>query len=73
MDPSFRISGNDAQTIAVFAVAWSVVVMFFWMVTGWRAMRAHERMADAIAYAAREVRYALKASKGSLPDDGPAK
>jgi uncharacterized membrane protein len=30
-----------------------VVVTVFWMIVGWRAMRAHERIADAASQAVR--------------------
>lgn len=32
-----------------------VVVAIFWMVVGWRAMRAHERLADAAAEIAKKT------------------
>ena len=32
--------------IAVLAFIWGMFVAIFWMCVGWRAMRAHERMAD---------------------------
>ncbi len=39
---------SDAQVFAVVSILAGVVVTIFWMVVGWRAMRAHERMADAL-------------------------
>ncbi len=39
--------------LAVGAVLFGFVSAIFWMVVGWRAMRAHERLADAAEYSAR--------------------
>lgn len=33
---------------AALAVVWGIAVTIFWMVCAWRAMRAHERLADAV-------------------------
>lgn len=33
---------------AVLAVLWGVAVTVLWLVIGWRAMRAHERIAAAV-------------------------
>ncbi len=42
---------------AVFAaMAAGLLSAVFWMVVGWRAMRAHERLADASEIVARKVR-----------------
>jgi hypothetical protein len=32
---------------ALFAVAMGILITLFWMIVGWRAMRAHERLAKA--------------------------
>ncbi len=40
---------SDAQLFAVVSVMAGMAVTVFWMVVGWRAMRAHERMADALS------------------------
>lgn len=51
------------MTFAAFvAVLWAVAVSIFWMVVGWRAMRAHEALAA-------EAR-ALRLNHGP-PSDGP--
>ena len=41
---------------AVFAILAAIFSAIFWMVVGWRAMRAHERIADASEQAARKLR-----------------
>jgi hypothetical protein len=32
----------------MLAALWGLVVTIFWMVCGWRAMRAHERLAESV-------------------------
>lgn len=39
--------------LAIGAVLFGFVTAMFWMVVGWRAMRAHERLAAAAEYTAR--------------------
>ena len=39
----------DARVFAVISVVTGVVVTIFWIVVGWRAMRAHETIADALS------------------------
>lgn len=34
--------------LPVVAVLWGVAVTVLWLVIGWRAMRAHERIAAAV-------------------------
>lgn len=41
---------------AVGAIVLAFVSAIFWMVVGWRAMRAHERLAAAAEYSARIYR-----------------
>ncbi len=38
----------DVGMFFVLASLWGLFVTIFWMVTAWRAMRAHERFAEAI-------------------------
>lgn len=33
---------------AIMAVLWGIAVTILWLVIGWRAMRAHERIAAAV-------------------------
>ena len=42
--------------LAGFAILAAILSAIFWMVVGWRAMRAHERLADAAEQAARKLR-----------------
>jgi uncharacterized membrane protein len=42
--------------IATLALLFAIITGIFWMVVGWRAMRAHERIADASEQAARKLR-----------------
>jgi hypothetical protein len=37
----------DAEALAVLAVIIGIGTGIFWMVVGWRAMKAHERLADS--------------------------
>lgn len=38
--------------MALFIAAWGLFVTVFWMVVGWRAMRAHEELADQAKHVA---------------------
>ena len=46
------LASIDAD-FAIGAVLFGFVTAIFWIVVGWRAMRAHERLADAAEYSAR--------------------
>ena len=50
-----NISGGNAQGWAVLVALFGIASAIFWMVVGWRAMRAHERIADAAEQAARKM------------------
>jgi len=41
-----------AGFFAILAVIVGILSAIFWMVIGWRAMRAHERLADAAEHIA---------------------
>ena len=43
-----NISTSDAGLFAAVAVLAALFSAIFWMVVGWRAMRAHERIADSV-------------------------
>jgi uncharacterized membrane protein len=45
MNVTFK--GGDMEGFAVLAVIFGIVTAILWLVIGWRAMRAHERVADA--------------------------
>ena len=46
------LASSNAE-LAIGAILFGFVTAIFWMVVGWRAMRAHERRADAAEYSAR--------------------
>ena len=39
---------NDIQVPFAFAILFGLASTAMWLVIGWRAMRAHERIADAV-------------------------
>jgi uncharacterized membrane protein len=45
MNSTFQASGSTAFVVLTSILA--IVTTIFWMIVGWRAMRAHERIADA--------------------------
>ncbi|MBN2578213.1 MAG: hypothetical protein JXB10_04410 [Pirellulales bacterium] len=49
MDQTFHINTvpSGVSAIVVLAVLWGLFVTIYWMVVGWRAMRAHEKIADS--------------------------
>jgi uncharacterized membrane protein len=51
-----HVSGDNVQGFAILAVFAGIVSAIFWMVVGWRAMRAHERLAEAAEQANRKLR-----------------
>ena len=54
----------------VLAILWAGVMFtaIFWMVVGWRAMRAHEKIADSVEWLARQ-NSRQEPQSGSLGDD----
>ncbi len=45
---NFQVSNSgDGFAVVLFAAA-GLFTTIFWMIVGWRAMRAHERIADRI-------------------------
>jgi hypothetical protein len=51
MQPTFNVShggGGAMGLFAMLAVLWGFAVTIFWMVCIWRAMRAHEKLAESI-------------------------
>lgn len=50
-----NISAGNAQGWALLVALVGLASAVFWMVVGWRAMRAHERLADAAEQAARKL------------------
>jgi uncharacterized membrane protein len=47
MNFQYDNNGLGGLLFAAGAVVFGVAVSLFWMVVAWRAMRAHERLADA--------------------------
>jgi uncharacterized membrane protein len=45
------------EDIVVLTLFFAIITGIFWMVVGWRAMRAHERLAAALEEAARKLRW----------------
>lgn len=43
--------------LVLIGALWTLVITILWLVTGWRAMKAHERLADS----ADEIRHAVRA------------
>lgn len=53
MEPKFAGPGMFNLLIGLTAL-WGVMTTVFWMIIGWRAMRAHERMSEAVEQLARK-------------------
>jgi uncharacterized membrane protein len=53
MTPMLAAAGG---AIAILVGLAALVSAIFWMFVGWRAMRAHERLADTAEYLARKFR-----------------
>ena len=51
-----NVSESNMQGLAFKMALIGLVTTIFWMVVGWRAMRAHERIADAAERTARVSR-----------------
>ena len=51
-----NISPENVQGFAMLTVLAGIATAIFWMVVGWRAMRAHERIAEASEQALRRFR-----------------
>jgi hypothetical protein len=41
------LGASNAEVFTAVAILFAIVTGIFWMVVGWRAMRAHERLADS--------------------------
>ena len=64
---NFTVNGPSVALV-IFGEACSVLVTIFWMYVAWRAMRAHERLANAAVVMSRsDVRKPLpRASDGPI-------
>jgi uncharacterized membrane protein len=58
-----NVSTQSGEVLAMLAVLFGIITTIFWMVVGWRAMRAHERLADAAESAARTARETVIAKR----------
>ena len=54
--------------LAIFSFAVGLLGMIFWMVVGWRAMRAHERLAQSHEQICRIA--SVLGAKYGQPDEG---
>ena len=45
--------GRQMEGLAVLVMLFGIFTGIFWMVVGWRAMRAHEKLADSVDQVAR--------------------
>ena len=43
-----ELSQGFGSMVVVLTTAWTILTFIFWMVVGWRAMRAHERIASTL-------------------------
>ncbi|MDE0637155.1 MAG: hypothetical protein OXI43_15055 [Candidatus Poribacteria bacterium] len=59
---------GNFEGLAILAILWAVFTAIFWMVVGWRAMRAHEKLADSVEWLARQ-NSRQEPQSGSLGDD----
>ena len=55
--------------LTVFTLIYTSFVSIFWMITGWRAMRAHEKIADSVEWLARQQSSSQETRSSSLGDD----
>ena len=53
MHSTFNITGG-VTGMAFIAILWGLFVTVFWMVCAWRAMRAHEKLANSVEDLARK-------------------
>jgi hypothetical protein len=44
----FQVSQGAGALLAIVGGLFGIAVSIFWMWVGWRAMRAHERIADTL-------------------------
>ena len=45
---NLQIKGGGMEAFVFLSFLIGIATAIYWMVVGWRAMRAHERLADAI-------------------------
>lgn len=49
-----------------------LVMSILWLVIGWRAMKAHESLADSVASLTNQVRKIAESGESKIPDLGHA-
>jgi hypothetical protein len=47
----------QGELIMVIAGAWGMIITILWLVIGWRAMKAHEKLADSQDEIRRAIRF----------------
>ncbi len=57
------------QGLAVLAFLWALFTAILWLVIGWRAMRAHEKIADLLEWIARQQNQTREPFTGNRDDD----
>ena len=50
-------------------LVFGIFIKVLWMVIGWRAMRAHEKLADSVEWLARQSNNKQEPQSDSLGDD----
>jgi len=56
------------EGLAVLVMLFGIFTGIFWMIVGWRAMQAHEKLADSVEWLARQSNR-QEPQSGSLVDD----
>ena len=58
--------GSTGEFLVVLVALGSLFITIFWMVVGWRAMRAHESLAAANRHLAEEIQHWRRSSEARL-------
>lgn len=45
---NMNFAGGEMQSFAIIAILWGLFVSIMWLIIGWRAMKAHEKIAGAV-------------------------
>lgn len=56
------------EFIIVFMYALAAIITILWLIIGWRAMRAHEKLADSMEWLARQIYRKEQDSVSSIED-----
>ena len=60
---------SDAQVISIVALCFSALTAILWLIIGWRAMRAHERLAQSHESVARAASFLASRFGQETPPD----